>query len=77
MEPEAAARVTERFYRVDTARARADGGSGLGLSIADAVAAAHEGRLDISSETGGGTSVTLTLPTANDEKPPTTPSSRE
>ena len=39
------ARVFERFYRADSARARATGGSGLGLSIVAALVAAHRGRV--------------------------------
>lgn len=65
MEADAAARVTERFYRVDRARSRERGGSGLGLSIADAVVGAHRGALDVTSRPGEGTTVTLTLPTAD------------
>jgi two-component system OmpR family sensor kinase len=64
MDPEAAERATERLYRADTARSRARGGSGLGLSIARDVADAHQGDLSVSSGTGDGTRVTLRLPTS-------------
>jgi two-component system OmpR family sensor kinase len=64
MDPEVAARVTERFFRADPARSRHRGGSGLGLSIVDAAVAAHDGSLAIDSEPGRGTAVRLTLPLA-------------
>ncbi|WP_405495845.1 sensor histidine kinase [Nocardia sp. NBC_00511] len=59
---EAAARVFERFYRTDASRARASGGSGLGLSIVQALVAAHEGTVSVSSEPGQGATFTVTLP---------------
>jgi two-component system, OmpR family, sensor kinase len=59
---EQAARVFERFYRVDSARSRNHGGSGLGLSIVEAVATAHSGSVRCASEPGMGTTFTITLP---------------
>jgi two-component system phosphate regulon sensor histidine kinase PhoR len=57
-------RVTERFYRVDRARARELGGTGLGLSIVKHLVHAHGGELRIDSVLGKGTRVTFTLPIA-------------
>jgi len=54
--------IFDRFYRVDKSRARAQGGSGLGLSIAQWVAQAHGGAIRVSSQVGEGTKFTVTLP---------------
>jgi two-component system phosphate regulon sensor histidine kinase PhoR len=62
--PEHVARVTERFYRVDTSRSRSLGGTGLGLSIVKHIVERHRGRLNIESELGKGTSVHVLLPVA-------------
>lgn len=55
-------RLTERFYRVDTARSRQLGGTGLGLAIVKHVVNRHRGRLDIQSRPGKGSTFTVTLP---------------
>ena len=57
-------RLTERFYRVDTARSRQLGGTGLGLAIVKHVVNRHRGRLDIQSKPGKGSTFTVTLPAA-------------
>ncbi|WP_406047246.1 ATP-binding protein [Kribbella sp. NBC_00889] len=56
-------RVFERFVRLDTSRARASGGSGLGLSIVQEITKAHQGAITLTSATTGGTTATVTLPT--------------
>ncbi len=58
----------ERFYRVDKARSRESGGTGLGFSIARGIAQAHNGTLTISSEPDQGTTVRLVLPLAQETK---------
>ena len=55
-------RLTERFYRVNAGRSRAQGGTGLGLAIVKHIVWRHRGRLDIRSEPGAGTSVHVLLP---------------
>ncbi|MCH5286569.1 MAG: HAMP domain-containing histidine kinase [Christensenellaceae bacterium] len=52
--------VTEPFYRVDKARSRKLGGAGLGLSLCRMIAQAHGGELNIRSELGRGTAITMT-----------------
>ena len=57
-------RLTERFYRVDPGRSRQVGGTGLGLAIVKHIVLRHRGRLDIASQPGVGTTVSVTLPLA-------------
>ncbi len=57
-------RLGERFYRVDKTRSRELGGTGLGLSIVKHLMAAHKGRMEIESQLGRGTSVSLYFPAA-------------
>jgi two-component system OmpR family sensor kinase len=59
-------KIFERFYRADTSRVRVDGeGSGLGLSIVDAVMKAHGGSVSVQSELGKGATFTLFFPVAS------------
>ncbi len=55
-------RVFHRFWRADSSRARHLGGSGLGLSIARAICAAHQGRIVALGREGGGTVMRIELP---------------
>ncbi len=55
-------RLSERFYRVDKARARELGGTGLGLAIVKHIVQAHGGRLEIASEVNAGTTVRFFVP---------------
>jgi signal transduction histidine kinase len=58
-------RVFDRFYRVDEARSRDDGGTGIGLAIARSVVEAHGGRIWAESEPGRGSTFTFELPVAD------------
>ncbi len=64
------AHVFERFYRGEKTRAREEGGSGLGLSIVQALARAQGGDVGIRSAEGAGTTVTVWLPLAAGPPPP-------
>jgi two-component system phosphate regulon sensor histidine kinase PhoR len=55
-------RLTERFYRIDNGRGRADGGTGLGLAIVKHALARHNALLDIVSTPGKGSSFTCRFP---------------
>jgi len=57
-------RIFERFVRLDDARARADGGSGLGLAIVAEVVAAHDGKVWVEENPGGGALFRVRLPAA-------------
>jgi two-component system, OmpR family, phosphate regulon sensor histidine kinase PhoR len=56
------ARVTERFYRVDSSRSRDTGGTGLGLSIVKHIVQRHGGELTVESEPGKGSCFRIVLP---------------
>lgn len=57
-------RLTERFYRIDTARSRELGGTGLGLAIVKHILNRHRGELHVESTLAGGTVFTVWLPAA-------------
>ena len=63
MRPEEVARIFDRFYKGAASR-----GSGLGLTIARGIVAAHSGRMSASSQPGKGTSVTFTFPAKDLER---------
>ena len=64
--PEVLPRVFDRFVRADESRARATGGAGLGLSIAQWIASRHNGYFDVLSREGIGTRISLVLPIGSD-----------
>jgi len=64
--PEHIPRLTERFYRVDVADSRAQGGTGLGLALVKHILARHRGRLGIDSTPGTGATFTIRLPLTTD-----------
>src|SRR5208283_2206391 len=61
---EALPRVFDRFFRVDSSRSQGSGGTGLGLAIVQSIALLHGGNVEISSQPGQGTRVTLHVPTS-------------
>lgn len=58
----------ERFYRVDKARSREMGGTGLGISIVQTIARTHNGSLHLESVPDKGTTVTLNLPVVHERQ---------
>ena len=56
--------IFNRFYRVDKARTRDEGGSGLGLSICRQIAEAHKGKIEVESKLGVGTRFKIRLPSS-------------
>jgi two-component system OmpR family sensor kinase len=61
--------VFDRFYRVDSSRARRSGGAGLGLAIVAAIVSAHGGTVTVINEPGHGARFTVTLPAAARRSP--------
>lgn len=61
-------RITESFYRPDKARARKDGGNGIGLSLCKKIVEFHNSNLNIESELGIGTAVSFYLEVDKDEE---------
>jgi signal transduction histidine kinase len=59
---EALPRIFDRFYRVDAARSRRQGGAGLGLALVRAIVAAHGGRVEVTSQPGTGSTFAVHLP---------------
>jgi two-component system phosphate regulon sensor histidine kinase PhoR len=62
--PEHIPRLTERFYRVDTARSREAGGTGLGLAIVKHIVGRHRGYFKVESAVGAGSTFSVFLPIA-------------
>ncbi len=60
--PEALPKVFDRFFRLDTSRSQASGGTGLGLAIVQSIMLLHGGKVEIASQPGQGTQVTLHMP---------------
>jgi two-component system OmpR family sensor kinase len=73
LDPEVEGRIFERFMRGDPSRSRGTGGVGLGLSIVQAIVAAHGGEVTASSGEEGGTVIDVRLPVAGPPEAPTRP----
>ena len=67
--PEHIPRLTERFYRVDSARSREKGGTGLGLAIVKHILNRHRSRLTITSELGKGSKFIVNIPVDDLDNP--------
>lgn len=60
--PEYQNRIFERFFRVDKSHSKSSGGTGLGLSIVKHAVQYHHGKIELTSATGKGTSITVSFP---------------
>jgi signal transduction histidine kinase len=69
MSPAEAQRVFDRFWRADGSRARATGGSGVGLAIVRELVRAHGGHVDLRSRTGHGTTFVVQMPASRRASP--------
>ena len=67
--PEHAEKVFERFYRIDKARSRAEGGAGLGLSIVQWAVSAHGGKVELKQDTPPGCAFVIRLPIEQRDRP--------
>jgi two-component system, OmpR family, phosphate regulon sensor histidine kinase PhoR len=65
--PEHVPHLTRRFYRTDPGRSLATGGTGLGLAIVKHIVQRHRGRLDIASELGQGTTISVRFPPLDEQ----------
>jgi signal transduction histidine kinase len=66
--PEHLPHIFERFYRADQSRSRKTGGAGLGLAIVKHLVEAQGGQVSAASQTGQGTTISFTLPVAQDSR---------
>jgi heavy metal sensor kinase len=66
----------ERFYRVDQARARSDGGFGLGLALSQWIVETHGGSITVASQPGAGSTFTVRLPLLRERRRASRPSRR-
>jgi len=62
-------KIFKRFYRVDKSRSRETGGVGLGLSIAEWIVEAHQGKIEVQSQPNLGSAFVVTLPLFNPQHP--------
>lgn len=58
-------KIFERFYRVNKDRARESGGTGLGLAIVRMIVELHDGKIELESKQGHGTTISILLPAAS------------
>jgi signal transduction histidine kinase len=65
---EALPRIFDRFYRSENARAHSPDGSGLGLAICQALAKAHNGRIEVRSEYRKGSTFKLFVPASSADR---------